>query len=128
MKIVERATTPDGQPVTTYVFSGHEYTHVGAWPPVFLPGEFHVPIRIAEDEQANDVTRYVRRFAGPRHVVTDEILRWAFGTWSHRPRICLTHRSLRFTVQSVLTPCDTPPRVRVVNVLGHESSFGAKKN
>lgn len=128
MDIVERASTRDGRPVTTYKFSGHEYTHVGSWPPIFLPGEFHIPLYKVFDDEGNDVTRRVSRFAGPRHVVTDETLRWAFGRWSWKPRVCLTHRSLRCTFRSVLTPCDTPPPVRVINVLGQESSFGAKKN
>lgn len=107
---------------TTYVFNQNEYTHVGEWPPP--PGRpgFHVPIATAEVIGTNqDITSSLRRFAGPRRVVTGETVRYALGRWSWRVRVVLCKGKLRIETYPVLILLDRVPPVRITNVLGQVS-------
>jgi hypothetical protein len=107
---------------TTYVFNGNEYTHIGEWPPPSsLPG-FHVPIAAAEViETSQDITASLRRFAGPRRIVTPDTIRYALGKWSLRVRATFRGGRARFETYPILILPDTVPSVRVTNVLGQVS-------
>lgn len=125
MTVRERSLSSTGEKLTTYVFGGVEYTHVGSWPPVHVPG-FHVPIASAKVLGTNeDVTDRVRRFAGPRHVVTDDTLRYVFGTWSWTVDFKVG-RGLSFRIQPYLRVPKVVPTVVVTDVLGQVSIFCAK--
>ena len=107
---------------TTYVFNSKEYTHVGEWPPkVSAPG-FHVPIATAEVIETNqDITASLRRFAGPRRIVTADTVRYAVGRWSWRVRVMIRYGRVRVETYPVLILPDKIPAVRVTNVLGQVS-------
>lgn len=108
----------------TYVFNRHEYTHVGTWPPERGISGFHVPIASAEIIRTNvDITRRLKRFAGPRHIITKDTVRYAMGTWSWVPKFSLVGFGLRLAMRPVLSVPDTLPTVRVTDVLGHVSVF-----
>jgi len=108
----------------TYVFNSKEYTHVGQWPMNHGTSGFHVPIETAEVMETNqDITKRLRRFAGPRHIVTRDTVRYAMSTWSWRPRITLKGFKLRVTFVPVLVLPTHLPSVRITTVLGHVSSF-----
>ena len=123
MSIRERAMSSTGQPVTTYVFNGKEYTHIGVWPPCTVSIGFHVPIVSAYGvETGRNVTKHVKRFAGPRHCVSDESVRYALGTWSWRIQWRIWGCS---TVPFLTVPEHVEP-VCVIDALGHASVFCAK--
>lgn len=122
MTIRERSRSSTGELLTTYVFGGVEYTHIGSWPPVHVPG-FHVPIASAKVLGTNeDVTDRVRRFAGPRHVVTDNTLRYAFGTWSWTVDFRAGSK-FSFRIRPYLRVPTVAPTVVVTDVLGQVSIF-----
>jgi hypothetical protein len=107
---------------TTYVFNNTEYTHVGEWPPVLSTPGFHVPIATAEIIETNqDITASLRRFAGPRRIVTLDTVRYALGQWSWRVRAIFRGGRIRLETYPVLILPDTVPAVRVTNVLGQVS-------
>ena len=111
----------------TYVFNRCEYTHIGTWPPERGMSGFHVPIANAEIVHTNvDITHQLRRFAGPRHIITKNTVRYAMGTWSWRPVFSIVGFKLRVVMKPVLTIPDTFPAVRMTDVLGHVSVFCAK--
>jgi hypothetical protein len=111
----------------TYVFNRKEYTHVGAWPPPRGMSGFHVPIASAEVVDTNvDITHKIRRFAGPRHIITRDIVRYAMGTWSWRPVISFHGFCIRLSFRPVLTVPKAVPTIRITNVLGQVSLFCAK--
>jgi hypothetical protein len=125
MTVQEEARTSTGQKLTTYIFGGVEYTHIGSWPPVHVPG-FHVPIASAKVHGTNeDVTDRVRRFAGPRHIVTPETLRHALGTWSWTFSLKFGH-GLSVQTQPMLVLPARVPTVVVTDVLGQVSIFCAR--
>lgn len=125
MTVQEEARTSTGQKLTTYIFGGVEYTHIGSWPPVHVPG-FHVPIASAKVHGTNeDVTDRVRRFAGPRHIVTPETLRHALGTWSWT-FVLKFGRGLSVQTQPMLVLPARVPTVVVTDVLGQVSIFCAR--
>lgn len=108
----------------TYVFNSKEYTHVGQWPMSHGTSGFHVPIDTAEIIETNqDITRRLKRFAGPRHIVTCDTVRQAMSVWSWRPRLTIKGFSIRLTFVPVLIVPDDVPPVRITTVLGHVSSF-----
>lgn len=122
MTIRELARSNTGEKLTTYIFNSTEYTHVGSWPPVHVPG-FHVPIASAKVlETDEDITAQVRRFAGPRHVVDIKTLRYALGTWSWTLGTSLTSRLSLKTVPYLMVP-DAVPKIVVTDVLGQISIF-----
>ena len=107
---------------TTYVFNNTEYTHVGEWPPVLSTPGFHVPIATAEIIDTNqDITSSLRRFAGPRRIVTADTVRYALGRWSWGVRVIFRGCRASFETSPVLILQDTVPAVRVTNVLGQVS-------
>jgi len=125
MTVRETASSSTGQQITTYIFNAQEYSHIGTWPPIREPGGFHVPIASAEVvETSEDITQAVRRFAGPRHVVTDEIVRYAIGTWIYYPSIEWSYGRIRIVWKPHIEVPDKIPHIRVTNVLGHVSFFG----
>jgi hypothetical protein len=122
MTVQEVTCSSTGQKLTTYVFNGTEFTHIGSWPPVHVPG-FHVPIASAKIHGTNeDVTDKVRRFAGPRHIVTPETLRHALGTWSWTFDLNYGGR-LSIKSRPVLIVPSRLPTVVVTDVLGQVSIF-----
>lgn len=122
MTIREISRSSTGENMTTYVFGGIEYTHIGSWPPVHVPG-FHVPIASAKVLGTNeDVTDRVRRFAGPRHVVNGDTLRYAFGTWSWTFDFKIGS-GLSIQIQPYLRVPKKAPTVVVTDVLGQVSIF-----
>lgn len=126
MSIREVASCNRNVPVTTYVFNNHEYTHVGTWPPVHVAG-FHVPIATAEViATQRDITRTLKRFAGPRHTVTPQVLQHALGTWTWRPHIRVRGGGISLVFEPFLVIPDDVPSIRVTDVLGHVSVFCAK--
>lgn len=123
MTIQEVGTSSLGERVTTYIFNNIEYSHVGQWPPVHVPG-FHVPIATVTIIDTNeDVTAQVKRFAGPRHVVTRDIIRYALGTWSWTIACRVSSSGISFYTKPYLRVQSHVPTVRVINVLGQESIF-----
>ena len=125
MTVQEVARSSTGQQLTTYIFNGIEYTHIGSWPPVHVPG-FHVPIASAKVHGTNeDVTDRVGRFAGPGHVVTHETLRHALGTWSWT-LVVKFKRGLSIQTKPYLVLPDQIPTVVVTDILGQVSIFCAK--
>jgi hypothetical protein len=107
---------------TTYVFNNTEYTHVGKWPPVLSASGFHVPIATAEIIDTNqDITSSLRRFAGPRRIVTADTVRYALGRWSWGVRVIFRDCRASFETYPILILPDTVPAVRVTNVLGQVS-------
>ena len=126
MSVREVAWTVDRRVrVTTYVFNGREYTHVGNWPPLLENGGFHVPIRKAWiTVSGKDITQRLRRFAGPRHVVTQDTVRYAFGTWSWHVRIA---KYLKLETYPVFRIPDAFPDICVTDVLGHTSEIRCAK-
>ena len=111
----------------TYVFNAREYTHVGTWPMDHGQSGFHVPIATAEIMDTNqDITEQLRRFAGPRHVITRDTIRYAMGTWKLKPRLSIKGFTVRVVFIPVLEVPNTVPAVRVTNVLGQVSVFCAK--
>jgi hypothetical protein len=128
MEVRERALSSIGEDVTTYVFNGREYTHVGSWPPSMkTSAEFHVPIASAYTvDTGHDITRRVRRFAGPKHRVTQETIRYALGSWSWRCQWTWSSSGIRCTTIPYLTiPSEVSP-VCITDVLGHVSVFCAR--
>lgn len=122
MTIREVARSSTGEQLTTYVFNSTEYTHVGSWPPVHVPG-FHVPIASAKVlETDEDITAQVRRFAGPRHVVDIQTLRYALGRWSWTFGLSMTSRLSLKTTPYLRVP-DIAPKIVVTDVLGQVSIF-----
>lgn len=112
----------------TYVFNSREYTHVGKWPMNHGTSGFHVPIETAEVIETNqDITKRLKRFAGPRNIIRRDTVRYAMGTWSWRPRITFTGFKIRMTFAPVLIVPTYVPPVRITNVLGHVSSFFCAK-
>ena len=112
----------------TYIFNSREYTHVGPWPMNNGASGFHVPIATAEIMDTNqDITTSLRRFAGPRHIVTEDTVRYAMGTWKLKPRVSLRGCSLRIVFVPVFVVPDHVPPVRVTTVLGHVSSVFCAK-
>ena len=112
----------------TYVFNSREYTHVGQWPMNHGTSGFHVPIETAEVIETNqDITKRLKRFAGPRNIIRRDTVRYAMGTWSWRPRITLKGFKIRMTFVPVLIVPTYVPPVRITNVLGHVSSFFCAK-
>ena len=128
MEVRERALCSNGQDVTTYVFNGREYTHVGPWPPPMkAPAGFHVPIASAYTvDTGQDITYRIRRFAGPKHCVTQDTVRYALGTWSWRCRWSWSSSGVRcITVPYLKVPTLVSP-VCITDVLGHVSVFCAR--
>lgn len=127
MTIKEVASASTGELLTTYVFNRAEYTHVGSWPPIHTPG-FHVPIasvRVADT--GVDITRKVKRFAGPGHTVTRETLRYAMGTWYLIPTIQIKNFGVSIRTRAYMKVPDITPTVVITDVLGQTSmSFCAK--
>ena len=106
----------------TYVFNAREYTHIGTWPMDHGQSGFHVPIATAEIMDTNqDITDQLRRFAGPRHVITEDTVRYAMGTWTLKPRLKFKGFAARIVFLPVLKVPDTVPPVRVTTVLGQVS-------
>lgn len=125
MTVQEVARSSTGQELTTYIFNGTEYTHIGSWPPVHVPG-FHVPIASAKIHGTNeDVTDKVRRFAGPRHMVNEETLRYALGTWSWT-FVVKIGRGIFVKTQPMLVVPFRVPTIVVTDVLGQVSIFCAR--
>lgn len=119
---VARVQGTDDVVATTYVFNSKEYTHIGTWPPKLGMAGFHVPIATAEIIETNqDITRQLRRFAGPRHIVTPETVRHALGRWSWRFRIIIITGRVRLVTYPVFVVPETVPAVRITDVLGHVS-------
>ena len=107
----------------TYIFNAREYTHIGTWPMDHGKSGFHVPIATAEIIETNqDITDQLRRFAGPRHIITEDIVRYAMGTWKLKPRVTLRGCRVRIVFVPVFVVPDHVPPVRVTTVLGHVSS------
>jgi hypothetical protein len=107
---------------TTYIFNNKEYTHVGEWPPKATTPGFHVPIATAEVIETNrDITTSLRRFAGPRRIVTPDTVRYAVGRWSWRVRFMVRCGRMSIETYPILILPDTVPAVRVTNVLGQVS-------
>lgn len=126
MTIREVVTSSTGEQVTTYIFNNMEYTHVGSWPPIHVPG-FHVPIATVKIIDTNeDITDQVRRFAGPRHIVTNDILRYAMGTWSWTYMFRIKGFGISFSTEPRLIVPDKCPEIVVTNILGQASIFWAK--
>jgi hypothetical protein len=112
----------------TYVFNRKEYTHVGTWPMDHGMSGFHVPIETAEVIGTNqDITTRLRRFAGPRHIITGDVVRYAMGTWAWRPRMTLKGFRLRFSLVPVFVAPGHVAPIRITTVLGHVSSFFCAK-
>lgn len=127
MSIRERAVSSTGQDIITYIFNGREYTHVGTWPPKHTAAGFNVPIASAYVvDTGQDVTNQVRRFAGPKHQLTDEKVRCALGTWSWRPQCTWSSTKFSMFMKPFLHIPESCSPVCVTNVLGHVSVFCAK--
>lgn len=112
--------------VTTYKFGPHTYSHVGAWPPVFQPGIFSVPFKKVLTDDGRDVTNVIKRYAGPRHVITDEVIACAFGTRKPVFKILFVGGGIRFTNEWRLIPHPSPPCIHVTTILDQSITFGAK--
>lgn len=125
MEIIESALYKDTL-ATTYRFGPHTYTHIGPWPPVFEPGIFSVPFRCVVTDKGQDVTRLMKRFAGPRHIVTPEVIAGAFGHWTPTLTVEWTWSRLTIKTRWRLVPCQDPPVVHVKNILGQSFTFGAR--
>lgn len=126
MSVREVAFSSTGERVTTYTFNNIEYTHVGSWPPVHVPG-FHVPIASVKIVDTNkDITAQVKRFAGPRHVVTDDIIRYAMGRWSWTLELRAKRLGVSLSTRAYLVIPENVPAVVVTDVLGQASTFWAK--
>jgi len=126
MTIREVASSSTGERVTTYIFNNIEYTHIGSWPPAHIPG-FHVPIASVKIMNTNkDITAQVKRFAGPRHVVTNDIIRYAMGRWTWTLVCRARNLGLSLSTQSHLVVPENVPTVVVTDVLGQASIFWAK--
>lgn len=125
MEIIETALYKDTL-ATTYRFGPHIYIHLGTWPPVFEPGIYSVPFRCAVTDKDQDVTRLIKRFAGPRHILTPEVIACAFGQWI--PIITVNWSWCRLTIKTCwrLIPCLDPPVVHVTNILGQSFTLGAR--
>ena len=112
----------------TYIFNAREYTHVGTWPMDHGASGFHVPIATAEVMDTNqDITTSLRRFAGPRRIITEDTVRYAMGTWKLKPRVTFRGWSVHIVFVPVLVVPDQVPAVRVTTVLGHVSSVFCAK-
>jgi hypothetical protein len=112
----------------TYIFNSREYTHIGTWPMDHGKSGFHVPIATAEVMDTNqDITSSLRRFAGPRHVITEDTVRYAMGTWKLKPRLTLRGCAARVSLVPVFVVPTHVPAVRVTTVLGHVSSVFCAK-
>jgi hypothetical protein len=126
MTIREVATSTTGEKITTYIFNSLEYTHVGSWPPLHVPG-FHVPIATVKIVDTNeDITAQVKRFAGPGHIVTNDILRYAMGTWSWIFVFRTKSLGISVSTKPKLVVPDRCPAIAVTNILGQTSIFWAK--
>lgn len=105
--------------VTTYIFNGKEYTHVGSWPPQHSVGTFHVPIHYAfVIDSGKDITRQMKRFAGPQNTVSRTTVSYAFGTWSWRVYM---PKLFRLETYPIFHIPETFPPVCVIDILGHAS-------
>jgi hypothetical protein len=120
MTVVETAwITNSNIQVTTYIFNGKEYTHVGSWPPRHASGSFHVPIHYAFIiDTGEDITHQLKRFAGPQNIVTQQTMSYAFGTWSWRVYM---PKFFRLETYPIFRFPDTFPPVCVIDILGHAS-------
>ena len=125
MNVTSRAICGDTW-ATTYRFGPHTYTHVGQWPPVFQPGVFTVPFLKVVTSDGQDITRQVKEFAGPRHIVTPEVISYALGTWRYIPRVYFYGFCIRFTWIRRLVPLQNCTEVTVTNILCQSETFGAK--
>jgi len=112
----------------TYIFNAREYTHVGAWPMDHGKSGFHVPIATAEVMDTNqDITTSLRRFAGPRRIITEDTVRYAMGTWKLKPRVTFRGWSVHIVFVPVFVVPAHVPAVRITDVLGHVSSVFCAK-
>lgn len=125
MNILEVDQYKDSQ-VTTYKFGPHVYSHVGTWPPVFQPGIFSVPFKKVVTDDGRDVTAKIKKYAGPRHVITDEVIACAFGYKLPVFKVLFVGGGIRFTHGWRLIPHPSPPCIHVITILDQSVTFGAK--
>jgi len=126
MQIIDTYDTSSGEQVIKYLFNGKRYMHIGTWPPQYIPG-FHVPIASAYVvDTGEDITRRVRQFAGPKHSITYEKIRYALSEWSWKVRWACGFGHFSCSLVPFLKIRKHTPTIVITDILGQVSTFSAK--
>jgi hypothetical protein len=125
MNIIQTVRFKDTK-ATIYTFGPHTYIHVGAWPPYFQPGVYSVPILHAKTEDGRDITHILRQFAGPRHVINEEVISCTLGKWKLELDWSFTWTGFRISTIWRLVPFEKNTLIHVTNILGQSFTFGAR--
>jgi hypothetical protein len=121
--IVETSEFTDGTKITTYVYNGRLYTHIGdEFPP--RKTTFSLPIHSAHVGKKN-VTKLVKRFMGP---VGGQLPESGYMFPKKRFKFFCSFRKYRLSIgiKQIYEKGDDI-QIHVCNILGHWSVFGAKK-
>ena len=119
----------EGEQIQRYWYNGRRYRWIGTTVPRTIRRGFFIPIQKVE-WNGQDVTSLLKEYSGPRNDFynqdprLDLIFKRVTGhRW--RPRLVLTDRiSLVFDRVALTRP--VPGTLKVTNILGHTSVFGAK--